>query len=201
MNTSINPLPSTRHPFPAFGSGAISTLQSGGLVLLPTANLWQVVAHGRRPAAVARLLDLCPRGPLNTPELLFPDTQLLRAWCPRIHPTLETLLAYHHRPLTLLVPAGPNVPLRLINEFGEVAVRLVQDSYCYRLLEDAEAPLVACTAAGGQADELPTSFGKIQDDVLRGVQFVSRRRQREILGDRVAVTVRMGVEGLEFVRG
>jgi len=132
------------HPLPPRGSRALPTLHAGGLVLLPTANLWQLSAHVQHPAAVRKLLDACPASDTNRPELVFADQETLFAWCPRVHPRLFTLLSYHKRPLTLMVPAGPRVPLSMIDARGEVAVRLAMDSFVYRLCEDMEAPLVCC---------------------------------------------------------
>ena len=167
---------------PPRGSGALEALLSDGLVLLPTANLWQLVAHPRS-AALPRLLQVCPPTADNLPELIFPDLETLREWCPRIHPKLDTLLTYHQRPLTCLAQAGPQVPLKLLNGRGEVAVRLAQDSFVYRLCEDLEGPLVGSLACGGDCTRLPTRFGLVRSDVLRAATYTVRRRQTEELGD------------------
>ncbi len=189
------------HPLPPLGYRALSTLHAGGLVLLPTANLWQLTASVHHPAACQRLLEVCPPAGLNRPELVFADPETLFDWCPKIHPRLFTLLAYHKRPLTLLVPAGRKVPLALIDHNGEVAVRLAMDSFCYRLSEDMEAPLVCCLAVGPGEQTLPTSFGKIRSDVLRAANYTVQRRQREELGRFRAVRARLGADGeIEFLR-
>lgn len=188
------------HPLPPRGSRALPTLHAGGLVLLPTANLWQLSAHVNNPTAVKNLLAACPASPTNRPELVFADQETLFEWCPRIHPRLFTLLSYHKRPLTLLVPAGPRIPLALVDERGEVAVRLAMDSFVYRLCEDIEAPLVCCMAIGQGANQLPTSFGKIRSDVLRAADYTVKRRQRDELGHFRAVSARYDGEGeIEFL--
>ena len=200
MNIRTNFLPEMHHPLPPRGSQALPTLNAGGLVLLPTANLWQLSAHVKHPLAVRKLLSACPASATNRPELVFADPETLLAWCPRIHPRLFTLLSYHKRPLTLLVPAGPNVPLSLIDGRGEVAVRLAMDSFVYRLCEDMEAPLVCCLAIGQGSSQLPSGFGKIRSDVLRAADYTVKRRQREELGHCRAVSVRYDGNGeIEFL--
>lgn len=201
MNIRTNPTSEMHHPLPSFGSRALPTLLSGGLVLLPTANLWQLCASSLRPEAVSDLLRTCPPSRFNRPELVFADQETLFEWCPRIHPRLYTLLSYHSRPLTLLVPAGPRVPLSMVDDNGEVAVRLAMDSFCYRLCEDLEAPLASCLAVGLGATELPVSFGKIRSDVLQAANFTVKRRQRETLGRFRAVSARYNGDGeIEFLR-
>jgi L-threonylcarbamoyladenylate synthase len=200
MNIRTNPLPEMHHPLPPLGSQALSTLHAGGLVLLPTANLWQLAASIHHPPAVQRLLRVCPASSVNRSELVFADQEDLFDWCPKIHPRLYTLLSFHKRPLTLLVPAGKKVPLALVDHNGEVAVRLAMDSFCYRLCEDLEAPLVTCQAAGLGESQLPTSFGKIRSDVLRTADYTVKRRQREELNPSRAVAARYGKDGeIEFL--
>lgn len=201
MNIRTNPLPEMHHPLPPRGTQALTTLHAGGLLLLPTANLWQLTAHPRHVAALEKLFSVCPQTLLNRPELIFADLELLRAWCPLIHPRLETLLSYHRRPLTLLVPAGKRVPLSMVDKNGEVAVRLAMDSFCYRICEDLETPLAACLAIGQGGQEFPTRFGKIRSDVLRAANYTLPRRQRDEIGQRPAVRARINrEEEIEFVR-
>ncbi|MFK8162774.1 MAG: L-threonylcarbamoyladenylate synthase [Lewinella sp.] len=201
MNIRTNPLPEMHHPLPPLGHQALSTLHTGGLVLLPTANLWQLAASIHHPVAVQRLLKVCPVSSVNRPELIFADQETLFEWCPKIHPRLYTLLSFHKRPLTLLVPAGKRIPLALVDQNGEVAVRLAMDSFCYRLCEDLESPLVTCQAAGLGERQLPTRFGKIRSDVLRAADYTVKRRQREELNPFRAVAARYGGDGeIEFLR-
>jgi L-threonylcarbamoyladenylate synthase len=189
------------HPMPPRGTRALTTLHSGGLLLLPTANLWQLTAHVKFPNSLDKLFSICPPTRLNRPELIFGDRELLREWCPGIHPRLDTLLAYHRRPLTLLVPAGKKVPLAMVDKNGEVAIRMAMDSFCYRICEDIEAPLVASLAMGQGSNELPTRFGRIRSDVLRAANFTVSRRQREEIGQLPAVRARVNEEEeIEFIR-
>lgn len=179
------------HPFlPPRGSEALSTLHQGGLVLLPTANLWQLVTHPHYPNAMQRQLQLCPPTPYNRPELLFYNMELLKEWVPDLHPKLETLLLFHQRPLTLLVKVPMANPM-LKDRRGLTAVRLIQDSFCYRLGEDLELPLVASVAQAAGDKTLPLRFGQIRSDVLKGVDYIVRRRQLETLDIAPTVIVRL----------
>lgn len=200
MQTSTNFTPSM-HPFlPPRGSRALTVLRRGGLVLLPTANLWQIVTHPDYPGALDRQLALSPPSPGNLPELLFYDFDLLKEWVPRLHPKLDTLLAFHKRPLTLLVEV-PRAPLGLRNANGLTAVRLIRDSFCYRLGEDLERPLVATLAQAPASELAPQRFGQIRSDLLRGVDFVVQRRQKENLGEAPTVVVRLDEnDEIVFVR-
>ncbi len=200
METSTN-TPFFMHPFlPPKGSEALSTLQRGGLVLLPTANLWQVVAHPRYLMTIERQLQLCPPTFHNRPELLFHDLGLLKAWVPRLHPKLENLLLFHEKALTILLEV-PTAPPSLRDEKDRVAVRLIRDAFCARLSEDVESPLVATLAQAVGDPSLPIRFGQIRSDVIKGVDYVVKRRQLENLDVAPAVTVCLDEnDELYFVR-
>lgn len=184
---------------PVRGTEALTTLTSGGLVLLPTANLWQVTADASRRSAVTALLETCPKTQRNRPELIFADREGLLQWFPNLHPKIDTLLIYHGRALTVSLPASKLVPMALVDHRDEVNIRLAMDSFCYRLCEDLEGPLAACFAMGHGQTLLPTRFGQINSDVLYRVDYTVKRRQKETLGSRPAVHVRMDGEELQFL--
>ena len=188
------------HPrMPPRGMDALATLRTGGIVLLPTANLWQLVTDARQFASVKRLLQVCPATATNHPELIFGDRDALLSWFPQLHPKLDTLLSYHGRTLTIFTPATSLVPDAFVNRYEEVAVRMAMDSFCYRLTEDLEAPLAAVLAMGDEGAGLPIRFGKIRCDVLRATDFTVQRRQREDLDSAPAVRVRLVRDELVFL--
>ena len=192
--------PASMHPrMPPRGAGALPTLRGGGLVLLPTSNLWQLITDARQFASIKRLLSVCPPTPTNCPELIFGDRDRLLSWFPRLHPKLDTLLSYHGRTLTIFTPATSLVPDAFVNRYDEVAVRLAMDSFCYQLTEDLEAPLAAVLAMGDESAGLPVRFGKIRCDVLRAADYTVQRRQREDLDSAPAVRVRMHKGDLAFL--
>ncbi|WP_116105432.1 Sua5/YciO/YrdC/YwlC family protein [Lewinella sp. IMCC34191] len=199
MNIRTNFTPTVHHQLPLRGTGALSTVKSGGMVLLPTANLWQMVVDAKRPSAVNQLLQICPANRRNQPEMIFADRETLVSWFPHIHPKLDTLFVYHGRALTVRLRASAQVPISLIDKNDEVNVRLAMDSFCYRLCEDLEGPVVASFAMGVGQQNLPTRFGQINSDVLRRADFTVMRRQKETLASRPAVRVRMDGDELQFL--
>ncbi|THH41589.1 L-threonylcarbamoyladenylate synthase [Neolewinella litorea] len=199
MNLRTNYTPSVQHQHPVRGTEALTTLSAGGLVLLPTANLWQVVADASRRTAVSSLLETCPMTRRNHPELIFADREALLDWFPNLHPKIDTLLIYHGRALTVSLPASQKVPMAMVDHRDEVNIRLAMDSFCYRLCEDLEGPLAAAFAMGHGQTLLPTRFGQINSDVLYRVDYTVTRRQKETLGSRPAVHVRMDGEELQFL--
>lgn len=168
-------------------------------MLLPTANLWQLVAEAKNFAAIKRLTSLCPVNNTNRAELIFADRESLLRWFPRLHPKLDTLLSYHGRALTVLTPAHDRVPDSLIDRNGEVAVRIAIDKLTHQLCKGMQGPLAATLAMGCGQEGAPISFGKVRSDVVRAAAYTVKRRQRDKLGTLPAVRIRMDGDEVAFM--
>lgn len=196
MTTSFSNIPY----FPKDNAPYIASkaLQADKVVLVSTDTVWSVTCAVHSHEAIARM-ETIGRKDL-TPEILFSSVAQLKAFIPRLHPRLETLLLVHQRPLTLLLdnpdqflgggPYGQN----------KIAVRVVKDNYLCDLIEQVGAPLYsipAHTAEGAIAGH----FGQVSSDVLMAVDFVDRHRQAETTISTLSVMARLGYqEELDFLR-
>ncbi|MEM6879037.1 MAG: Sua5/YciO/YrdC/YwlC family protein, partial [Bacteroidota bacterium] len=163
-------------------------------------NLWQVISNFRSPETLNRHLSVCPPTQVNRPELLFADLDQLHQWVPTLHPKIDSLLLYHRRACTILLPRPARIPALLADANNRVAVRLIMDSFCYQLSEGMDAPLLATLAIPRGARQIPVSFGKLRSDLLRDVDYVVQRRQRDQLGNGPAVRLYLNEsEEIEFL--
>ena len=195
-NTPVNTPP----PADALGS-ALRHLRYSGIVLLPTDSLWCVACDALDPVAVKRLSRLCPPLPGLPVELLFADVESLRAATRRLHPRLETLLAYHRRPLAVVAQPAQRFPAEVLQADGQLVGRIAQDTFCARLVRELGRPLALAVAQRG-SEPPPTHFGRVRSDIIAGVDFTVQFRQREELGEGPAVMVRYDERAaeLEFLR-
>jgi L-threonylcarbamoyladenylate synthase len=176
-------------------------LRYSGIVLLPTDSLWCVACDATDPVATKRLTRLCPPQPELPVELLFPDVEALRAATLRLHPRLETLLAFHRRPLAVITEPAHRLPAEVLHPDGYAVARVAQDPFCARLTRELGRPLALAAAQCG-AGPPPTHFGRVRSDIITGVDYTVKFRQREQLGEGPAVMVRYNEETaeLEFLR-
>lgn len=198
--TFTNAPVNTPPPADLLGS-TLRHLRYSGIVLLPTDSLWCVACDAQDPVAVKRLTRLCPPPPDLPVELLFADVAALRAATQRLHPRLETLLAYHRRPLAVVASPAHRFPAEVLQPDGRLVGRIAQDSFCARLVHELGRPLALVAAQRGNGPA-PTHFGRVRSDIITGVDFTAQFRQREQLGEGPAVMVRYdeGAEELVFVR-
>jgi L-threonylcarbamoyladenylate synthase len=176
-------------------------LLSGGLVLLPTDTLWSIACLPSHPSSLPKLLQLKRQKYADNFELLVNSVAMLKQYVAHLHPRLETLLAYHLRPLTMIFDNPVNLPDEALDNYGQVHIRLVQDSFCATLLEQLNEPLMSSYAHIKDSTP-PINFGAISSEIIQGVDYVVKYRQNDKNMDELPVMVKLleDQEELEFVR-
>lgn len=178
----------------------LKTLQSGGLVLFPSDTVWAIGCDATQPAAVRRLYTLKNRTPQHPFIILVDSVDMLKEYVGHVHPRIETLLFFHNRPLTIIYDQPLHLPQELIGPDGTVAIRVVQDDYCRSFIQALGKPVVATTAYR-EPGQVPRHFGEIQSDILSGVDWVAKHRQKERHFEDLSVIARLDEqEELEFLR-
>ena len=157
---------------------ALRALEAGQTILYPTDTVWGIGCDATNEAAVARVLAL-KRRPSNQGLITLVDSlELLRAHVPEIHPRLQTLLAHHQRPLTMIYPDAEGFAAGVCAADGSAAIRIARDPYCQALIARFGRPIVS-TSANLPGEPTPAHFGAISSEILRAVDYVAKHRQRE----------------------
>lgn len=176
----MTPLPRTRllsapdAEAPAIAEAA-AVLCAGGLVAFPTETVYGLGADGLNPAAVARIFEAKGR-PGSNPLILHVGSiaearRLVSAW-----PEAAQRLAerYWPGPLTLVLPAVPEVPAVVRAGNPTVALRCPAHPVALALVRKAGRPLAAPSAnrstelSPTRAEHVMASLGGRVDLVLDG---------------------------------
>ena len=178
----------------------ISVLKNGGLILYPTDTIWGIGCDATNPVAIRRVFKLKKRS-LSAPFVILVDSvEMLKKYVRHVHPRIETLLAYHTRPLTLIFEEPINLPEVLVSSDNRIAVRIAQDDFCKELIAAFDAPLVAATANLNE-EPIPANFGEISSEIISGVDYVAKLKRHEKSTGELAVAVKVNDEGeMEFIR-
>ncbi|PTM10858.1 MAG: hypothetical protein DA408_15060 [Bacteroidetes bacterium] len=180
--------------------GAARIIENEGLVLLPTDTLWCIACAADDPVAVERLRRLKTPSLEQPYEILFASLDMLKAYAPRLHPRLETLLVYHLRPLTILTEASPVIRPHAIFADGRMAARITRDNYCRSLIQLVNRPLLT-SIAHYSGSPYPSHFGRLRSDIVEGIDYVSKYRPKESATARPTIIVQMDeLDELDFLR-
>ncbi|MEM8906308.1 MAG: L-threonylcarbamoyladenylate synthase [Bacteroidota bacterium] len=179
---------------------AVKTLSEGGLLLYPTDTIWGIGCDATNAEAVAKIFALKKRN-LSRPLVVLVDSvKMLQDYVAHVHPRIDTLLAYHQRPLTVIYEQARHLPQNLIGADGSVAIRVVLDDFCRQMIAQFGKPVVA-TSANITNEPFPENFGAISSEVIKGIDFVVRHRQTEKNAQQPSVLVKVQENGeLVFLR-
>jgi L-threonylcarbamoyladenylate synthase len=151
-------------------------LEQGGLICYPTDTIWGIGCDATNEAAIARIYALKGRAPQHGYVTLVDSIDMLRQYVTKMHPRIETLLAFHLRPLTIVYDKVANLPEAVRATDGSAAIRVVQDDFCSSIIRAFGRPIVS-TAACKHDQPWPPIFGAISSEILGGVDYVVKYRQ------------------------
>jgi L-threonylcarbamoyladenylate synthase len=153
-----------------------NTLHKGGIILYPTDTIWGLGCDATNARSVEKIYKIKKRSIDRPFILLVSDIEMLRKYVPKIHPRLETLLAFHERPLTVIYQKVRNLP-KIVRGAGDtVAIRITLDEFCRQMISKLGRPVVA-TSANISDHPYPAHFGDISSEIINQVNYVVKYRQ------------------------
>ncbi len=154
----------------------VGLVKAGKTLCFPTDTVWALGCDATNEAAVAAVRQM--KGVPDTEGLvvLVDSIASLKKYVEELPPRIETLLALHQKPFSLVYPNPVGLAANLCAADGSVAIRVVQDPFCQQLIQLAGVPLVG-TIAALHGEPAPQSYGSVSSDVLTGVDYVVKHRQ------------------------
>ncbi len=136
---------------------AVDILKSGGLVAFPTDTLYGLGADGFSQSAVEGLLRAKGRAPGNPVPLLIASADSLTEVVTTVHPYVAALAkSFWPGPMTLVLPALPEVPDAVTAGTGTVGVRVPGHPVPLALIRGLGRPITGTSA--NRSGTPPTSL-------------------------------------------
>ncbi len=134
-------------PDPGVIARAAATLKKGRVVAIPTDALYTLVADPFNLRAVSRVYLAKGRDTHRALPLLISDSVMAEDLARELS-TRFFLLArrFWPGPLTIIVPASPNVPLRVTGNTGRLALRQSRSAVANALVAQFGQPLISTSA-------------------------------------------------------
>jgi len=157
-------------------TAALSVLQAGGLILYPTDTVWGIGCDAGNAAAVARIFALKKREDGKSMIVLLADEKQIPTYVSQPDPKVFDYIKGIYKPTTVIYDGAKGLAPNLINANGSIAIRVVKDMFCKKLITLFGKPIVS-TSANMAGYPAPANFRDIDIEIKSGVDYIVQHRQ------------------------
>ena len=158
-------------------TNSINHLNKGGLILIPTDTIWGISCDATNSNAIMKIYSLKKRS-LNKPFItLVSNSILLENIVGKIPDEIIKLIRNEKKPTTFIYKSGKNISSKLFSSDGSVAIRLVKDIFCKKLIEKFGKPIVS-TSANINNEITPKNFTQIDEKIINGVDYIVNLKKK-----------------------
>lgn len=169
---------------------SVEVLKKHGVILYPTDTIWGLGCDALQPKAVKRVFDIKQREESKSFIVLLDDVVKLSYYIKDIPPVAFDLIQQVETPLTIIYPNARNLAHNLISPDGTVAIRIVRDLFCKRLIEAYGGPIVS-TSANVSGEPAPSVFSDISQRIVSKVDYTVVYKQHVISNIRPSTIIRL----------
>lgn len=150
---------------------AVTILRSGGVVLCPTDTIAGLSCDATNAAAIERIFRIKERPAEKSLIILVSGVTMLEGYVQNIPDGAYQLLEVTEEPLTIVYPAGRNLPASVMATDGSVAIRVVKTGFIADLVQRFRKPVVS-TSANISGQDAPKAVSQADPLILPQVDLV-----------------------------
>ena len=125
---------------------AFEVIAKGGIILYPTDTVWGIGCDATNEEAIKRIYALKQREESKSMIVLMNGEKMMYNVFKEIPDVAWDILDHSEKPTTLVLDQPRNVASSLIAEDHTLAVRIVTEPFCFKLMERMKKPLVSTSA-------------------------------------------------------
>jgi L-threonylcarbamoyladenylate synthase len=172
-------------------------LQKGGIILYPTDTIWGIGCDATNSLAVAKIYLLKRRMERKSLIILLAEAAHIRNYVTVVPGTTWKLIEQADTPLTIIYPDAKNLAENVVAEDGSVAIRVVKNEFCRRLINTFGKPIVS-TSANISGRNPPPAYGNIDQEIVQGVDYAVDEALARIYDQKPSRIIKLNPDG-EFL--
>ena len=173
---------------------SLKVLRAGGIILYPTDTIWGIGCDATNTDAIKRIYNLKKREEKKSMIILLAHEEDIDNYVLNPSKKLMDFLSGQNNPTSAIFSEAMNLPENIINEDVSIAIRIVQDDFCSKLIKQLSRPIVSTSANISGADS-PKNFSEIPKVIKDGVDYIVHHRQHELKKYQPSSIVRIGKGG------
>lgn len=173
---------------------SLTVLNSGGLILYPTDTVWGIGCDASNAEAVSKIYELKKREDGKSMIVLITDENEIPKYVAQPDPKVYDYIKGINKPTTVIYEAAKNLAANLINKDGSIAIRIVQDPFCRKLINCFGKPIVS-TSANISGYPPASVFTDIDIEIKNGVDYIVQHRQDDTTAASPSAIVKWEADG------
>ena len=149
----------------------IDDLVGARTILYPTDTVWGIGCDATNEKAVAKIFKIKQRAESKSLIILVNSIEMLRDYVDQVPNDAVRILEQATKPTTIVYPNPKGLAKNVIASDNTVAIRIVKNIFCQKLIQDFGKPIVS-TSANISGEPTPKSFGEISRAILDSVDYV-----------------------------
>lgn len=173
---------------------SVSALYAGKLILYPTDTVWGIGCDATNVQAVAKIFDLKKRQDEKSMIILLADENEISNYVTQADPKIVDYIKGIRKPTTIIYGGAKALAKNLVNIDGSIAIRIVKDIFCKKLIQSFGKPLVS-TSANISGYPAASVFTDIDIVIKNGVDYIVQHRQDDTTAASPSAIVKWEADG------
>lgn len=175
-------------------NNAISVLENGGVILNPTDTIWGLGCDATNAGAVEKIFRIKHRSEAKSFIILLDEIAKLERYVEKIPEIASDLIKSVKNPLTIIYSNACNLAANLIANDRTIAIRIVQDDFCKKLISKFGKPIVS-TSANFSGEPTPDIFNHVSDEIKQSVDYIVNYKQKIFTRAKASTIIRLYEDG------
>jgi len=176
----------------------ISILKSGGIILYPTDTVWGLGCDATNEEAVAKIFSIKKRIESKSMIILVSSINEIPQYCNNTIAETESIIKDYTKPTTIIYQDAKNIASNLINQDGTIAIRIVKDEFCRRLIVEYGKPIVSTSSNISEAPT-PSNFIEIEEEIKNSVDYIVEYRQFDTKKNAPSSIIKINKDGTKDI--
>jgi len=173
---------------------AAKVLESGGTILYPTDTIWGIGCDATNYRAVQKVFKIKRRRYNKSFIILLDQPEKLIQYVEFVPEITWDLIHSIDSPLTIVYPKGKNLARNVLGSDQSIAIRIVKDQFCKRLISLFNKPIVS-TSANIADEKSPLIYSDISVEMKSIVDYVVDARHDKLNETKPSTMIRIKENG------
>lgn len=181
-------------------NNTVNALREGKIIVYPTDTIWGMGCDATNEGAVKKLLEIKKRPNDKGLIVLISKIEQLYDYVQKVPDIAWDIVEYAEKPLTVVYPKGRNVAPEVLATDGSIAIRLIKDEFCRRVIDKTRKALIS-TSANISGQPSPVGYSEISQEILHQAGYVVNLRRSEIKEPVPSTIMSIGLNAeIKFIR-